>query len=67
MAEKKPHGGKRKGAGRPVANPDEGKTVVVAASVPGGLLEQLDGLAKIKGWNRSEAITEAIRGLLDRK
>ena len=63
---KKPHGGAREGAGRKPTNP-EGRTVVVAASVPGELVDQLDGLAAKKGWNRSRAITEAIRGLLDRK
>ncbi len=63
MAKKKPHGGKRKGAGRKPTNP-EGKTVVVAASVPGELVEQLDECATKRGWNRSQAITEAIRGLV---
>ena len=62
MAKKKAHGGKRKGAGRP-ANP-EGKTVLVTASVPGELVEQLDALREERGWNRSQAITEAIRGLV---
>jgi len=66
MAKKRPHGGKRKGAGRKPVNP-EGKTVVVAASVPSELVEQLDGVAKRERWNRSQAITEAIRGLLDAK
>ncbi len=65
MAKKKAHGGKRKGAGRKPG--PEGRTIIVAASVPGELAEQLDGLAKDRGWNRSEAITEAIRGLLDAK
>ena len=64
MAAKKKHGGKRKGAGRKPSNP-EGKTAVIAASVPGELVEQLDDLATQRGWNRSKAITEAIRGLLD--
>ena len=64
MAAKKSHGGRRKGAGRPPAHP-EGRTAVIAASVPGELVEQLDSLAKERGWNRSKAITEAIRGLLD--
>jgi len=66
MAKKKGRGGRRKGAGRKPANP-EGKTVIVAASVPGELVEQLDGLAEEWGWNRSRAITEAIRALLDAK
>jgi hypothetical protein len=66
MAKKVAHGGKRKGAGRKPANP-EGATVVVAASVPEALATALDELADAKGWNRSQAITEAIRGLLNRK
>ena len=63
---KKGRGGAREGAGRKPVNP-EGKTVVLAASVPGELAEQLDALAKKRGWNRSQAVTEAIRGLLDSK
>jgi hypothetical protein len=63
---KSQHGGKREGAGRKPINP-EGKTVTVAASVPEALVERLDVLAHKKGWNRSEAVTEAIRGLLGRK
>lgn len=64
MAKKKPqHGGAREGAGRPSSNP-EGKTVVVAASVPEALVERLDAHAKRKGLNRSQAVTEAIRQLL---
>jgi metal-responsive CopG/Arc/MetJ family transcriptional regulator len=42
--------------------------VVIAASVPSDLVEQLDKLVAARnGWNRSKAITEAIRGLLDAK
>lgn len=64
MAKKKAqHGGARKGAGRPSSNP-EGKTIVVAASVPETLVERLDAHAKREGWNRSQAVTEAIRGLV---
>ena len=66
MAKKVAHGGKRKGAGRKPANP-EGSTVVLAASVPESLVTGLDELAESKGWNRSRAVTEAIRGLLKRK
>jgi predicted DCC family thiol-disulfide oxidoreductase YuxK len=64
MAKKKKHGGKREGAGRKVASPD-GKAMVIAASVPDSLVERLDGLAEKRGWNRSQAIAEAIRRLLD--
>ncbi len=62
---KKQHGGKRTGAGRP-ESPD-GPTAVVAVSVPKALTEALDKLSKAEGWNRSQAVTEAIRGLLARK
>ena len=63
MAKKSQHGGKRKGAGRKPVNP-EGRTVTVAASVPERLAEKLDDFAADHGWNRSKAITEAIRKLL---
>lgn len=63
MAKKKPQrGGARKGAGRKVG-PD-GPSVVVAASVPETLVERLDAHAKQEGWNRSQAVTEAIRRLV---
>jgi|EndMetStandDraft_5_1072996.scaffolds.fasta_scaffold2440999_1 hypothetical protein len=66
MAKKKAaHGGARPGAGRK-PSPD-GKAVTVAVTVPEGLVERLDGLAEAEGWNRSKAVTEAIRGLLARK
>jgi hypothetical protein len=65
MAKKKAWGGKRAGAGRP-ANP-EGKAVTVIASVPESLVAGLDALSEQEGWNRSKAVTEAIRGLLKRK
>jgi hypothetical protein len=65
MAKKKAWGGKRAGAGRP-ASP-EGKAITVVASVPESLVTGLDALAEAKGWNRSKAVTEAIRGLLKRK
>jgi hypothetical protein len=64
---KSQHGGKREGAGRKTAHPEEGPTVNISASVPSGLVDRLDALAKKRGWNRSAAITEAIRGLLGRK
>ena len=66
MAKKKAHGGKRKGAGRRVVNP-EGRTAAVVATVPGELIARLDSFAKERDWSRSQAITEAIRGLLDAK
>ena len=56
---KKQHGGKRAGAGRKVG--PEGRTVTIAATVPGVLVALLDEVAANRGWNRSEAITEAIR------
>jgi len=66
MAKKTAHGGKRKGAGRKADNP-EGKTKVVAATVPEKLVKELDRYAKSKKWNRSRAITEGIRLLLKNK
>jgi len=66
MAKKKGRGGRRKGAGRKPTNP-EGRTMLVAVTVPVELVEQLDGLSKKCDWNRSQAVTEAIRGLLDAK
>ena len=65
MAKKKTHGGKRKGAGRPLAYEGEGRAVPVVASVPERLVERLDALAEKRSWNRSRAVTEAIRQLLD--
>ncbi len=64
---KSQHGGKRDGSGRKVAHPEEGRTVTIAASVPSKLVERLDALAEKRGWNRSAAVTEAIRGLLATK
>jgi len=57
------HGGVRPGSGRKPSNP-EGKTIVLAASVPEALVSQLDELAAQKGWGRSQAVTEAIRRLI---
>jgi hypothetical protein len=56
-------GGKRPGAGRKVASPD-GPAVVVTASVSAGLVRELDALSEREGWNRSNAVTEAVRRLL---
>lgn len=60
---KKQIGGKRPGAGRKMIHP-EGATTTIAAKTPIALVERLDAVAEKKGWKRSEAITEAIRGLL---
>jgi hypothetical protein len=66
MAKKKAqHGGARKGAGRPPK--EDGKAVVIAASVPEDLAGQLDKFAKAKGWSRSRAVTEALAAMLKRK
>jgi alkylated DNA nucleotide flippase Atl1 len=66
MAKAKQHGGARKGAGRKPANP-EGPTTTVVATVPETLVTTLDEIAQLEGWNRSRAVTEAIRGLIKRK
>lgn len=65
MAKKAQHGGKRVGAGRPPK--EDGKTVVIAASVPEDVASGLDDYAKAQGVSRSKAVTEALRGLLKRK
>jgi len=65
MDDKKHRGGAREGAGRPPSNV-EGKTMLVTASVPEALVAKLDELAEQKGWNRSRAVTEAIRRLTKR-
>ena len=62
---KKQHGGRRPGSGRKPVHL-EGVTVTVAAKVPVVLVKRLDAVAEKREWNRSEAITEAIRGLLKR-
>lgn len=61
----KQHGGKREGAGRKPS--PEGRAVVVAASLPGPLVAQLDELATRNGWNRSKAVAEAVRRLVKAK
>ena len=66
MTKKPSHGGSREGAGRKPANA-EGKTKVIAATVPESLVSKLDRHAKKNGWNRSQAITNAIRLLLETK
>jgi hypothetical protein len=60
------HGGKRSGAGRKPIDPDS-QSVTIALGVPAALLELLDALAEKQGWNRAEAVREAIRGLVGRK
>lgn len=67
MAKKQQHGGKRTGAGRKQAYPDEGATVIVSVSIPSDLLARLDAVADEREWKRSEAVVEAIRGLLKRR
>jgi hypothetical protein len=63
MVKKKQHGGKRPNAGRKQISPD-GPAVVVTASVPSGLVDRMDEMAKRNEWSRSEAVTQAIRGLV---
>ena len=64
MAKKKSSvGGKRDGAGRKIAHP-EGATIPLVASVPAVLVDRLMAVAALKEWNRSEAVTEAVRLLL---
>ena len=63
----KQRGGAHPGAGRKVANPAERRTVPIAANVPGRRVERLDSLVRLNGWNRPEAVTQAIRGLLSQR
>lgn len=63
---KRQHGGAREGAGRKPANP-EGKTVMVAVSVPESLVTSLDAVAEAQELNRSQAVTEAIRRFVKAK
>jgi hypothetical protein len=65
MAKKLKHGGKRAGAGRKPSSPD-GPTILVAVTVPETLMERLDAIAERNEWNRSKAVTEAIRGFVKR-
>ncbi len=63
MVKKKQHGGKRPGAGRPPSSSD-GPTMLVSVTVPQSLVAQLDDVATKREWNRSKAVTEAIRRLV---
>ena len=63
---KKQHGGKRAGAGRPAMDPEE-RTTTIAVSMPTRLVERLDAVAEQQGWNRSEAVREAVQALVKRK
>lgn len=65
MAKKKVSqvGGARPGAGRKISHP-EGQTVPVVASVPESLIDRMMAVANAREWNRSQAVTEAIRLLL---
>ena len=58
-------GGSRPGAGRKIAH-SEGRTIPLVASVPKSLVERMMVIATAKDWNRSQAVTEAIRLLLKR-
>jgi hypothetical protein len=63
---KKQHGGKRPGAGRkPISTTED--TVLIAVAMPTGLVERLDAVAEQRGWNRSEAVREAVQALVKRK
>lgn len=65
MAKKKQHGGKRPNSGRPVGA--EGKSEIMAVSVPSELLERFDAYRDKLGLSRSKAAQDAIRGMLDAK
>jgi len=63
---KKQHGGKRAGSGRKPIDPAH-DTVLIAVAMPTGLVERLDAVAEQQGWNRSEAVREAVQALVKRK
>jgi hypothetical protein len=63
MAKSSGRGGFRENAGRKAADP-EGAVKTFAVSVPEGLMARLDALASKKDWNRSQAVTNAIRDLV---
>ena len=65
MAKKK-HGGKRAGSGRKPMDPEE-RTTTIAVTMPTGLVKRLDAVAEQQGWNRSEAVREAVQALVKRK
>lgn len=55
-------GGAREGAGR--KSSELGKSVPVSAAIPESLVAKLDRLQLKKGWNRSQAMTEAVKRLV---
>lgn len=55
-----PHGGPRKGAGRPVAVPDLADGVRVTIRVPAALLARVDAKAAAEGVGRSEGVRAAL-------
>ena len=55
-------GGARPGSGRP---PSDDPPVVVGGRVPTSLVVKFDRWARANGLNRSQAVTEAIRRLVD--
>ncbi len=64
MAKKKAQrGGARDGAGRKPLDPHG--TIQIGAALPIGLVKRLDALAEKLGWNRSEAVREAVGLLLN--
>jgi hypothetical protein len=58
-------GGAREGAGRPIS--EHGPAILVTASVPKSLMDELEAVAQSEGWGRSRAIQEAIRAFVKRK
>ena len=66
MAKKKQHGGKREGAGRKPAN-QEGRGETLGGTVPGRHVAKRMADAGGTGWNKSKAVTEAIRSFLAAK
>jgi metal-responsive CopG/Arc/MetJ family transcriptional regulator len=64
---KEKQGGKRNGAGRPLANPEQGKAVRVAVTMPPELFQRLDVAAKQigrKAGGRSAIVVAGLRAIL---
>ena len=65
--ENRKHGGKRKGAGRKLANPGDGPAVRVSVSMPAALSARLDCAARQIGrvsGGRSAIVVAAVEAIL---
>ncbi len=58
------HGGKRPGAGRPLANGEDGRAVRCSFSAPATLDQRLAGAAAQTGLSRSEIVCAGLEKIL---